>query len=71
MMKAEYFTDPSGRKYSVRNIVDCRRCRRFVYVGETGGTLYQRHRLNLSRIRTQHSDPVNRDTSAISDSSDL
>ncbi|KAH3837797.1 hypothetical protein DPMN_111198 [Dreissena polymorpha] len=69
MMKAEYFTDPSGRKYSVRNNVDCkssnvvyavncRRCRRFVYVGETGGTLYQRHLLNLSRIRTQHSDPV-------------
>ncbi|KAH3819097.1 hypothetical protein DPMN_120829 [Dreissena polymorpha] len=29
-----------------------------VYVGETGGTLYQRHLLNLSRIRTQHSDPV-------------
>ncbi|KAH3812042.1 hypothetical protein DPMN_140463 [Dreissena polymorpha] len=25
--------------------------------GKTGGTLYQRHLLNLSRIRTQHSDP--------------
>ncbi|KAH3770154.1 hypothetical protein DPMN_171437 [Dreissena polymorpha] len=69
MMTADYFTDPSGRKYSVRNNVDCkssnvvyavncRRCRKYVYVGETGGTLYQRHLLNLSRIRTQHSDPV-------------
>ncbi|KAH3717012.1 hypothetical protein DPMN_059751 [Dreissena polymorpha] len=69
MMKAEYFTDPSGRKYSVGNNVDykssnavyavnCCRCRRFVYVEETGGTLYQRHLLNLSCIRTQHSDPV-------------
>ncbi|KAH3822043.1 hypothetical protein DPMN_123812 [Dreissena polymorpha] len=32
--------------------------RGFVYVGETGGTLYQRHLLYLTRIRTQHSDPV-------------
>ncbi|KAH3784256.1 hypothetical protein DPMN_162210 [Dreissena polymorpha] len=69
MMTADFFTDPSGRKYSVRNNVDCkssnvvyavncRRCRKYVYVGKTGGTLYQRHLLNLSRIRTQHSDPV-------------
>ncbi|KAH3838236.1 hypothetical protein DPMN_111644 [Dreissena polymorpha] len=68
MMKAEYFTDPIIRKYSVRNNVDCkssyvvyavncRRCRMFEYVGETGGTMYQRHLLNLSHIRTQHSDP--------------
>ncbi|KAH3751779.1 hypothetical protein DPMN_186349 [Dreissena polymorpha] len=25
---------------------------------ETGDTLYQRHFLNLSRIRTRHKDPV-------------
>ncbi|KAH3707966.1 hypothetical protein DPMN_067402 [Dreissena polymorpha] len=24
MMKAEYFADPSGRKYSVRNNFDCK-----------------------------------------------
>ncbi|KAH3839161.1 hypothetical protein DPMN_112585 [Dreissena polymorpha] len=30
----------------------------FVYVGETGDTLYQRHLLNLSRIRTRRKDPV-------------
>ncbi|KAH3853634.1 hypothetical protein DPMN_096166 [Dreissena polymorpha] len=64
MMTADYFTYLSGKMYSVSNNVDCkssnvvyavncRRCRR--YVGETGGTLYQR---NLSRIRTQHSDLV-------------
>ncbi|KAH3709007.1 hypothetical protein DPMN_068467 [Dreissena polymorpha] len=69
MMTADYFTDPSGRKYSVRNNVDCkssnvvyavncRRGRKNVYVGETGGTLYQRHLLNLSRIRTQHSELI-------------
>ncbi|KAH3782282.1 hypothetical protein DPMN_160195 [Dreissena polymorpha] len=45
MMTADYFTDPSGRKYSVRNNVDCkssnvvyavncRRCRKYVCVGE-------------------------------------
>ncbi|KAH3857401.1 hypothetical protein DPMN_100008 [Dreissena polymorpha] len=68
-MTADYFTDPSCRKYSVRNNMDCkssnavyavncRRCRRYVYVEETGGTLYQGHLLKLSRIRTQQSDPV-------------
>ncbi|KAH3876895.1 hypothetical protein DPMN_000747 [Dreissena polymorpha] len=70
-MTADYFIDYSGKKYSVRNnvlckssnvvyAVNCRRCCRYmyVYVGETSGTLYQRHLLNLSRIRTQHSDPV-------------
>ncbi|KAH3750929.1 hypothetical protein DPMN_185468 [Dreissena polymorpha] len=72
MMTAEYFTDPSGRKYSVRNTVDCkssnvvyavncRRCRRFVYVAcmwERPAELCTSDILNLSRIRIQHSDPV-------------
>ncbi|KAH3696932.1 hypothetical protein DPMN_084414 [Dreissena polymorpha] len=51
-MTVDYFTDPSDRKYSVMNNVDCkssnvvyavncRRYRRYVNVGETGGTLYQ------------------------------
>jgi len=46
--------------YTVRNSVDCKssnvvyavfceRCRAYVYIGETGDTLYQRHLLNLSR----------------------
>ena len=36
----------------------CKKCHSFVYVGETGNTLYQRHLLNFSRIRTRHSDLV-------------
>ena len=38
--------------------VFCERCRAYVYVGETGDTLFQRHLLNMSRIRTRHADPV-------------
>ena len=36
----------------------CKQCQKFIYVGETGDTLYQRHLLNLSLIRRQKSDPV-------------
>ena len=53
----------------MRNSVDCKSSnvvyalfcewyRAYVYVGEIGDTLYQRHLLNLSRIRTRHADPV-------------
>ncbi|KAH3825518.1 hypothetical protein DPMN_127395 [Dreissena polymorpha] len=52
MMEAEKFSDTTGKSYNVRNEVT------FVYVGETGDTLYQRNPLNLSRIRTRHNDPV-------------
>jgi len=69
MVDADSFEDAVGNKYTVRNSVDCKssntvyavfceRCRAYVYVGETGDTLYQRHLLNLSRIRTRHADPV-------------
>ena len=69
MEEADSFEDAAGNKYTVRNRVDCKssnlvyavfceRCRAYVYVEETGGTLYQRHVLNLSRIRTRHADPV-------------
>ena len=33
-------------------------CAKFIYVGETGDTLYQRHLLNLSLIRRQQPDPM-------------
>ena len=33
-------------------------CWAYVYVGETGDTLYQQHLLNLSWIQTRHTDPV-------------
>ncbi|KAH3883074.1 hypothetical protein DPMN_007022 [Dreissena polymorpha] len=65
----EKFSDTTGKSYNVRyevtckstNVVyavHCERCKTFVYVGETGDTLHQRHLLNLSRIRTRHNDPV-------------
>jgi hypothetical protein len=37
--------------------VYCKRCGRYIYVGETGDTLYQRH-LNLSRTRTKYNGPL-------------
>ena len=69
MIETNSLEDAAGKKYTVRNSVDCKssnvvyavfceRCRAYVYVGETGDTLYQRHLLNLSRIRTRHADPV-------------
>ncbi|KAH3802440.1 hypothetical protein DPMN_156117 [Dreissena polymorpha] len=69
MMEAEKFSDTYGKTFNVRNAVTCKstnvvyavhyeRCKIVVYVGETGDTLYQRHLLNLSRIRTRHNDPV-------------
>ena len=33
-------------------------CDKFIYVGEIGDTLYQRHLLNLSLIRRQKPDPI-------------
>ena len=33
-------------------------CDKFIYVGETGDTLYQIHLLNLSLIRRQKPDPI-------------
>jgi hypothetical protein len=38
--------------------VYCKRYERYIYVGETGDTMYQRHLLNLSRIRTKYNDPL-------------
>ena len=69
MIEADSFEDAASNKYTVRNSVDCKssnvvyavfceRCLAYVYFGETGDTLYQRHLLNLSRIRTRHADPV-------------
>ncbi|KAH3870484.1 hypothetical protein DPMN_033672 [Dreissena polymorpha] len=65
MMEAKKFSDTTDKSYNVLNevtfkstnvvyVVHCERCKTFVYVGETGDTLYQRHLLNLSRIRTGH-----------------
>ena len=44
--------------YSSRSHLFCKHCDKFIYVGETGDTLYQRHLLNLSLIRRQKPDPI-------------
>ena len=36
----------------------CEHCDKFIYVGGTGDTLYQRHVLNVSLIRRQKPDPI-------------
>ena len=37
----------------------CKKCSKTVYVGQTGGSLYQRMLLNISRIKNQsQDDPV-------------
>ena len=36
----------------------CKHCDKFIYVGETGDTLYQRHLLNLPVFRRQKPDPI-------------
>ena len=69
MVEVDTFENAAGNNYTVRKSVNCKssnvvyamfceRCRAYVYLGETGDTLYQRHLLNLSRIRTRHADPV-------------
>ena len=63
------FTNFKGELFTVKNYINCltanvvyalfcKQCQKFIYVGETGDTLYQRHLLNLSLIRRQKSDPV-------------
>lgn len=69
VIEADTFIGVNGASYKVRNqitckstnvvyAVYCKRCERYIYVGETGDTLYQRHLLNLSRIRTKYNDPL-------------
>ena len=64
------FYDIEGKFFSTNHKIDCLTsnviygiycdlCSRIVYVGETGNTIYTRHQLNLSRIRTgRNTDPV-------------
>ena len=62
-------TNFEGKSFNIKNYINCKtanivyaifckNCDKFVYVGETGDTLYQRHLLNLSLIRRQKADPV-------------
>ena len=63
------FSDFEGNNFSVKNYINCKtanvvyaifckNCSKFVYVGETGDTLYQRQLLNFSLIRREQPDPV-------------
>ena len=65
----ETFSGYDGKEYSVKNYINCttanvvyalfcKHCDQFIYVGETGDTLYQQHLLNLSLIKRQKPDPV-------------
>lgn len=67
--EGEEFFDDKGKKYTVQGFINCKTsnlvygilctcCEKYIYVGETGGTLYQRMLLNFSRIRTGYPDPV-------------
>ena len=67
--ETDHLKDEHGKEYKVRNFINCKsvnvvyaifclKCDRYVYVGETGDTLYQRHILNFSLIRRQQDDPV-------------
>jgi hypothetical protein len=67
VIEADTFIGVNGASYKVRNqitckstnvvyAVCCKRCERYICVGKTGDTLYKRHLLNLSRIRTKYND---------------
>ena len=59
------FEDHGSKHYNVKNYINCQSTKvvyavfckkwtKYVYVGETGDTLYQRQLLNLSRIKTKY-----------------
>jgi hypothetical protein len=63
------FTYFEGKTFNVDNYINCttanvvyalfcKHCDKFIYVGETRDTLYQRHLLNLSLIGRQKPDPI-------------
>lgn len=71
LKEGKTFEDNRNNKYEVKGNISCKtanlvygiycnKCMKTIYVGETGNTLYQRHLLNLSRIRTgRNTDPLN------------
>ena len=69
IIESQSFSDNQGNSYNIQGHIDCKtadlvyaiycaKCQKYVYVGETGCTLYQRMLLNFSRIRTGYPDPV-------------
>ena len=68
-MTSDKFKDHGGKQYNVKNYINCqstdvvyavfcKKCTKYVYVGKTGDTLYQRQLLKLSRIKIKYGDPV-------------
>ena len=75
------FNDNTGKEYNTIGEINCKttnviygircmKCSKLVYVGETGGTLYQRMLLNLSRMRTKAPDPIANHFNEINHSAD-
>ena len=69
LLTGDEFWDENGNAYKVKSRVTClsenlvyavfcTQCNKFIYVGETGDTLYQRMSLNFSRIRTGRDDQL-------------
>ena len=69
IIESDVFSDTKNKKYTVKGYITCKtenliyavfcvKCNKYLYVGETGGTLYQRMLLNFSRIRTKYNDPM-------------
>lgn len=69
IITSDSFNNEKGDVFQVGGYINCKSrnlvysiyccvCCKYVYVGETGDTLYQRMLLNFSRIRTGRSDPV-------------
>ena len=60
------FTNFEGKTFNVKNYINCTTanvvyalfCDKFIYVGETRDTLYQRHFSNVSLIRRQKPDLI-------------
>ena len=60
------FTNFEGKTFSVKNYINCTTanvvyalfCDKFIYIGETRDTLYQRHFSNVSLIRRQKPDLI-------------
>ena len=67
--KTHTFTNFEGKIFNVKYHINCttetvvyalfcKHCDKFIYVGETGDILHQRHLLNVSLIRRQKPDPI-------------
>lgn len=65
--ETKVFCDNTGKEYTIQGQINCKtvgvvyainctKCEKLIYVGQTGDTLYQRMLLNFSKIRTNKTD---------------